>query len=385
MNRAGPSPRRRMCIVATIPTPLNVFMGPHILELSKRFDITLMADGVATEVADLLSEHVRFRPLAISRRIAPLADLAALFELWWLFRRERFDVVHSMMPKSGLLAMLAGALAGLRVRVHWFTGQVWATKRGIERRLLKSMDQLLVACATHLLVDSESQREFLTAQGVVRPDQAIVLCHGSVCGVDAKRFCPNPAARAQIRARMGIPDSSVVALYLGRLNREKGVLELADAFLNASAACPELHLLLVGPDEAGLRAVVAQKLTRVASRGHFVDFTKQPEDFMAAADFFVLPSHREGFGSSVIEAAACGVPAIGTRIYGLTDAIVEGATGLLVPSGDGPALVEAIIRLTKEGTLRLRLGKGALERVKDEFRQEHLVSALGEFYDGLCA
>ncbi len=383
MNPARPI-RRRMCVVTTIPTPMNVFMGPHILELSKRFDITLIADGVKTDVAELLSEHVAFRSMVIRRRIAPLADLAALLNLWRLFRKEQFDVVHSMMPKSGLLAKLAGALAGVRVRVHWFTGQVWATKRGVERCLLKSMDRLLAACATHLLVDSQSQQEFLTAQGVVRSDRTIVFGHGSVCGVDTKRFCPNPMARARIRAQMGIPDSSVVALYLGRLNREKGVLELADAFSIASTACPDLHLLLVGPDEVGLRAVVARKLVGIENRTHVVDFTKQPEIFMAAADFFVLPSHREGFGSSVIEAAACGIPAIGTRIYGLTDAIVEGTTGLLIPPGDSHALVEAVTRLTRDTALRVALGREALKRVDEQFRQETLVAALVKFYDTLC-
>jgi glycosyltransferase involved in cell wall biosynthesis len=375
----------RMCIVTTVPMPMNVFMGPHILQLAKRFDITLVANGVESDVAALLSEHVRFLPIAIRRQVAPYADLKALQALWRLFRRERFDVVHSMMPKSGMLAMLAGALAGVPVRVHWFTGQVWATKRGIARRFLKAVDQLMVACATHLLVDSRSQREFLIAEGVVRSEQAIVFRRGSVCGVDTNRFCPNPAARAEIRACLGIPDSSVVALYLGRLNREKGVLELAEAFQFAAAACPELHLLLVGPDEAGMRGDLAQKLADVAGRSHLADFTKQPQKFMAAADFFIIPSRREGFGSSVIEAAACGIPSIGTRVYGLSDAIVDGVTGLLVPPGDCAALVEAMVRLTKEDTLRLALGRQALERARSEFRQEHLVSALSEFYDAVCA
>ena len=104
---------------------------------------------------------------------------------------------------------------------------------------------------------------------------------------------------------------------------------------------------------------------------------------MAASDFFVLPSHREGFGSSVLEAAACGIPAIGTRIYGLTDAIVDEETGILVPLGDPAALVAAMIKLTRDRSLRCALGEKARKRVERDFRQEHLTAALMDFYETL--
>src|ERR1700683_1389711 len=129
--------RPLMCIVTTIPMPMKVFMGPHRRELAKRFQITLVANGAAVDMTDLLSEQVRFEPMALQRGIALWSDLRSLLALWRLFRSKRFTVVHSMMPKSGLLAMTAGALAGVPTRVHWFTGQVWANRSGMSRQVLK--------------------------------------------------------------------------------------------------------------------------------------------------------------------------------------------------------------------------------------------------------
>jgi glycosyltransferase involved in cell wall biosynthesis len=190
--------------------------------------------------------------------------------------------------------------------------------------------------------------------------------------------------RVEIRGRLQIPDAAVLALYLGRLNRDKGVLELASAFVLAAQRSADLHLLLVGPDEAGVQARIADTCSTVADRVHFLGYTSDPEAYMAAADFFVLPSHREGFGSSVIEAAACGIPAIGSRIYGLTDAIVEEKTGLLVPVGDIGAIANAMLRLAMDREYRLVLGKQGLARAREDFGQQALTNALLAYY-AACA
>jgi glycosyltransferase involved in cell wall biosynthesis len=375
----------RVCLVATVPMPLVVFMGPHIRALGRHYDITIVTNGGAgfsntDSLSPLLGERVSYQNLQLAREVSVFADLLALIRLWRLFRREKFQVVHSITPKAGLLTMIAGLLAGVPVRIHWFTGQVWATRKGPGRWLLKTLDRLLAACSTHLLADSPSQSKFLSREGIVRLSQVTVLGKGSVCGVDTARFQPDPVRRSKVRVDLGIADTAVVALYLGRLKSDKGISELASAFLLAAQQHADLHLLLVGPDEEGMQALVMQTLSTVSDRVYFVGFTKEPEAFMAAADFFVLPSHREGFGSSVIEAAACGIPAIGSRIYGLTDAIVDGETGLLVPVGDVVGIADAMIKFAMNRDFRLTLGEQALVRVKQDFKQVVLTDALLDFY-----
>ncbi len=382
---------RDVCLLATVPYSLAVFMTPHIKALSRTNRVTLVANGRAdgkglgTSLSfQQLGDAVSFHHVNISRGISMASDISTLVRLWKFFRDRRFHVVQSITPKAGLLSMLAARAARVPIRVHWFTGQVWATRRGFGRWVLKSMDRLTVLSSTHVLADSHSQRDFLEREGVVEPGKMLVLGQGSVCGVDTARFRPNAAARSRVRGAAGIPDAAVLALFLGRLNRDKGLPELSAAFVTAARASPNLHLIVVGPNEAQMRESFVESLGDLAGRAHFVDYTNEPEAYMAASDLFVLPSRREGFGSSVIEAAACEVPAIGTRIYGLSDAIADGESGILVPVGDVGALAAAMIGLATDDALRREMGRAARLRVEREFKEEHLTSALMRFYQDLA-
>jgi len=370
---------RKICIVVASEITVRAFLAGHLRALAGRFEVTVVVNTTNPAFLDDLGFRLRVIPLPIERSISLRADLAALFDLIRLFREERFDVVHSVTPKAGLLAMLAGFFARLPVRVHIFTGQVWATRSGLSRLLLKSMDRLLAACATHLLADSASQRDFLVAEGVVREAKVGVLAKGSISGVDTGRFYPDAAARKSIRTKLGIGEDEIIFLFLGRLNPDKGVLDLAPAFIRLSG---DSHLLFVGPDEAGMQAQI-ESITENHPRVHFVAYTDKPAAYMAAADVFCLPSYREGFGSVILEAAACGIPAIGSRIYGVSDAIEEGKSGLLFPPGNIDALADCMRLLLQNSGLRGQMGDYALQRAEQDFSSARVTQAWLEYYDTL--
>ncbi len=360
---------------------VKAFLKEQIKALSKQYEVTLV---VNTELADFAGQNglpVKVAPLAIERAINPVADMRALFCLIQIFRRHRFTIIHSVTPKAGLLAMLAGWITDAPFRIHTFTGQVWVTQHGFLRLLLKNMDRLLAALATHLLADSSSQRQFLIDQGITHGAKLSVLADGSISGVDLDRFRPNNAVGTEIRAELGISDDDVLLLFLGRLNQDKGVLDLAVAF--ADVASHKVHLLLVGPDEGGLKNEIKQIVGVYADRLHFVDYSDKPESWLAAADIFCLPSYREGFGSVIIEAAACAVPAIGSDIYGISDAIKNGETGLLVPAGDSGKLAAAINQMVSQPECRHDMGEAALMRVRNDFSVKRLVDAWLDYYDRL--
>ncbi len=376
-------PAHRLAIVATVPFALRVFMRPHLEAVASCYSVTAFCAGDAGQIMDGLPPAVGFCSIPIRRKISLFSDAHALWRLVALFFRGNYDLVHSITPKAGLLAMCAAYLCRVSFRVHVFTGQVWVTKVGLSRCLLKTIDRLIAAMATHVLADSHSQRQFLVDEGVVPAEKIRVLADGSICGVDQQRFRPNERVRFALRRELGLPQDSVVALFLGRLTRDKGVLDLAKAFVNIADDHQDLYLIIVGPDEEGLRPVLQEIMSLLLERVRFVDMTSSPEDYMAGSDIFCLPSYREGFGSVIIEAAASGVPAVASNIYGLSDAVENGQTGILHRPGDIAEIGNAISLLSTNVQMRVEMGARARKRAVEKFSSERLVSAQMDFYGEL--
>lgn len=373
--------KKRICLIIASPLTINFFHLEQITALAKRYELSVVTDSDDPGFLDYLRVPVRVIPVAIKRDVSLGFDLLALLRLMQIFFRERFDLVHTLSPKSGLLGMIAAKVAGIPVRIHTFQGEVWLTKKGLWRAILKFMDKLIARWSTHLLVVSHSERDFLVSQGILQKEKSRILANGSICGVDTARFKPDSQMRSEIRATLGIPASGIVILYLGRLKVDKGLLDLAEAFVRIRGRYQNAHLLVVGPDEEGVRERMRDRCGRDEPRLHFVDYTDVPERNLAAADLLCLPSYREGFGLVLIEAAATGIPSIGSRIYGITDAIVEGKTGLLFSPGNIDELTGALATLLGDPILRATLGEAGRGRALNDFSEELVLSALVNYYD----
>jgi glycosyltransferase involved in cell wall biosynthesis len=362
-----------LCITLTSPFVLNAFLLGHISQLIQVMRVTVCVNTKESDISISLPGNAELVSVEIRRAIAPVRDFRACWKLWRIYVKRRFGAVFTVTPKGGLLGMVAALAAGVPVRVHCFTGQVWANKRGIGRALLKSFDRIISFCATHLLADSPSQRDFLVAEGIVGADRIQVLGHGSISGVNVKRFRPNHEIRRQIRSDLGIGPGSTTLLYAGRMRREKGVLDLIAAYSSLLADYPSIRLILVGPDEENL--LPACDLPGL----HAVGYSKHVENYMAAADIFCLPSYREGFGSVLIEAAATGLPSVASRIYGITDAVVDGVTGLLHSPGDVSGIKQCLVRLLENPSLARAMGESGRLRATDEFASAKVEGHLRQF------
>ncbi len=370
---------KKICFTATIPAVVYSFLKEHIRACAEKWSAKI---STHPQGAELLSDlDAQFIPIPFERKISPWRDLCALLQLLRLFRRERFDLVHSIMPKTGLLTMMAAWAAGVPNRLHTFTGQVWATRQGWKRSALKLFDRLIVLFATQILVDSPSQRDFLVAEGIIGKDKAQVLGHGSICGVDVRRFHPDLAARQAVRKQLGIDEAQTVILFLGRLNRDKGMLDLAAAFAEIAAHRSDVVLALVGAEEDVTFESVREICRACSHQLRRVSFTPEPERFLAMADIFCLPSYREGFGQVIIEAAAAGIPTVATRIYGIVDAVAEGETGLLYPAGDVPALTHNLLICIENKDFRQKMGEAARARALALFSSQKITGELLNLYD----
>jgi glycosyltransferase involved in cell wall biosynthesis len=374
----------KICRVSTVPFFLyNHLRGQIIATVEAGHEVVLVGSS-GPEVEWLKAmPGVKFHEIDIPRKISPFRDMRALWQLYLFFKRERFDIVHSTTPKAGMLCAIAAFLARTPIRLHTFTGQAWAEFKGAMRAIAKGGDRITVLFDTQCYADSQSQKQFIVAEKVATMEEIRVLGAGSLAGVDLSRFAPEKWAdsREAIRSNLGIPENHRVITFIGRITRDKGIEELLSAFKRLRYCT----LLLVGPKESkdGCLSDSAESISNENIR--MIGYSTEPERYLSITDIFCLPSYREGFGNVVIEAAAMGIPSVGSDIIGLRDAIVAGQTGILVPPKDSEALADALQTLLENEEMRARMGEAARQRAVSEFSSDRVNAAILKEYERFSA
>lgn len=363
---------------------VRVFLTHQINALSEIYDVSIITNlNGRRNFFENISDKVRIVDIPIKREINIFSDFYVLFLLIYILYKNKFSLIHSVSPKAGLLAAISAWIIRVPNRLHTFTGQVWVHKTGISRIILKSLDQLIIILSTLILVDSASQKKFLIKENLLKEESGLVLGKGSLSGVDINRFKPSKFQKNNLRDDLNLPNDGIVFLFLGRIKEDKGIFELVKAFSNVAKANDKAYLLVVGPDEEKLQESLLNLLGNLSKYVRFIGFTTVPEHYMMASDIFVIPSHREGFGSVVIEAASCAIPTIGTNIYGLSDAIQNDITGILVSLKSESELEAAMKKLVADEKLRLQMGLRAQKYVSYNFSQEKITSLILKLYKQL--
>lgn len=379
-NRIMITLRKKIVFTATTPFAVNAFLIPHLRALSDGFEVILCVNKNEYEFSQDFPKEVAIKQIDFKRRISFLWDIKALFQLIFFFIKVSPVSVHSITPKAGLLTMIAGFIASIPYRNHTFTGQIWVNQKGLRRNIYKFFDKVIVFLSTNVFSDSRSQNDFLVKEGIVSDYKIKTLGPGSITGVNLQKFCESECQKQKLRNTLGVSDIAIVFLFVGRVTKDKGILDLLEAYASVSSSCNFVELWVVGPDEEKL-LVKNQKLSNnYKGTIRWMGKTMHPEKFMQAADILVLPSFREGFGSVIIEAAACGIPTIAYHIDGVVDAVVNNKTGLLVPLSNVSLLTSAMISLAKNDIYRKDLAKNAKKRVSKEFSENIVVRAWLSFY-----
>lgn len=372
--------RKSICFIVPSLGTARVFLLNHIKELNKHFDIYLVTD-VQQELLiyfkDVPLKEIKHIP--IPRNIALIKDIKAFFKLRTYFKMMHFDAIHTVTPKAGLTGNLAAKITKIPKRIHIFTGQVWHTKKGFYKKILMDMDRFTVWNATHILVDGQSQRQYLIENKIIKPSHSFVLGKGSISGVNPAKFYPDARIRKENRKKLSIEENEVVFMFLGRMNRDKGINELAEAFNKIREEHENARLLLAGGDEENMTPIIKNKI-KDENAIIFHDVTPTPELLLQACDVFCMPSYREGFGLSVIEASLMQKPIICSDTYGLKETIVEGRTGLRHKVADVDTLYDAMKKLMISKELRELLGTNGRDYILENFSAQLITEKWVEFY-----
>lgn len=342
------------------------FLAGHMRHLLQQGHQVL---AISNPDAELASHGVETRGIPMERKIAPFADLRSLTQLVRLFRNETPDIVHAHSPKGALLGCIAARLARVPLVIFHVHGLPYLEGAGLRASILKFCTWLTCQCAHEIWCVSASIREVLIADGFALSSKVLVPGAGSICGVDAdNRFVPQ--ARPEGRP--------FTVLFAGRLANDKGVEEVTTAWEQLRLSLPDAQLKIAGEmDERD-----GCSLERLQAAGH-VEFLGWQEDMAAVyaqADLLWLPSHREGFGMVLLEAAAMRLPTIAADIPGCRDAVVDGKTGTLIPVRAPEALAAATLRYAQSPQLRAEHGTNGRNRVLNEFQPSKLHEAFVTHY-----
>jgi glycosyltransferase involved in cell wall biosynthesis len=362
-------------------------LGNTLKRIGADFEVCVVGQGVS--IYQDTYPNVKWVDIELNRKISPLADLVSLYKLCRFFIRYQPDIVHSIMPKAGLLTALAGFICRVPIRLHTFTGQVWATKQSKTWRFLYAIDKLIIQLNTVCLTDSPSQSQFLyDNQLAVHGKPLPVLGNGSLSGVDLARFNVSKMEQSaqELADSLGITKQHFVFAFIARKSRDKGALDVISAFAKVTSLYPHSRLLFIGPDESeGQLEQMQTNAPELFNNVLSLDKVDNHELFLAITDVLCLPSYREGFGTIVIDAAALGVPTIGSNIVGLVDAVDNNVTGILFPAGDIDQLTAAMLSFL-ENPLQLKtMGSAAQQRVEQYFSADKLYAELKCFYSELLA
>ncbi len=370
----------RVLHVTTVAKTLNFLRGQVEFMAYQGFQLYSAAgEGVG------LPAHwpLPFSPVEMPRRITPFRDLIAIYRLARIMRRVHPTIVQGHTPKAGLLTMIAAALTRAPVRIFQVHGLPHVAARGARRILLVLATRVACLLADRVFCVSHSMRRILAEENLCPPDKVFVLGNGSSGGIDTRAFDP-AAHRADgltFRQTLGIPGTAVVAGFAGRIVRDKGIGELALAWRDLRSRFSDLHLVIAGETEAqDPIPTAAREVLENDPRVHLIGLCHEMARYYSACDFIVLPTYREGFPNVALEAAAMGIPCVGTRVPGCTDAVVDGVTGVLVPPYDPVGLATGIAGYVADPGLSRRHGAAARERVLREFQPDTIYLDLFRHY-----
>ena len=373
----------KLIYTAAVPSSLSSFRSNIMKELSGEFEVlALSSDG--PELHELEKEiGIRTIAVEIKRRPSLLKDIISLFRLIVVFRKERPTIVHSMSAKCGMLSMLAAKLAGVPHRVHSFTGLAFPTATGLSRIILKTTEKITCMSANHLLPEGKGVMGALKEN--ITKKEMTVLGYGNIRGINLKKYDKTPEVMESAAAIKEPGTFSFV--FVGRIVRDKGIIELVSAFTKIYEKFPNARLLLIGGYDSGIDPIDNKTLATINSHPGIISFGRQNNviPYYAAADCLVFPSYREGFPNVVIEAGAMGLPSVVTDIFGSNEIIEEGINGLIVPPKNEEALLQAMRKMIIDEELRKKMASNARKMVASRYEESFVQNCLINYYHQILA
>ncbi len=336
---------KKIIRVTTVASSLKVLLKGQLSYMNQFYEVIGISSNKKVLDEVTLQEGIKTIEINMTRKITPLKDLKAVWQLYRLFKKEKPDIVHTHTPKAGTLGLLAAFFAGVPHRLHTIAGLPLMEAKGKKRVLLNLVEKITYACATKIYPNSKGLDNFVRKEGFTKAEKLHVIGDGSSNGINIEHFNPTLFTKEQneaLRSSLNIPTSERVLVYLGRIVNDKGIHELIDAFVNISKEFENVTLLIGGDYERDLDPISpkTEKILNTHPKIKLLGWLKDVRPYLAISEAMIFPSYREGFPNVVMQAGAMGIPVIATDINGCNEIIVDGVNGYIVPPKDSYQLEE---------------------------------------------
>ena len=380
---------KKLIRITTVPMALRYLLPGQMQFMKQNGFEVLMISADGPELKDVIkNEECRHIIVPMTRKITPLQDLKCLIQLIKIFKKEKPDIVHSHTPKAGLLGMLAAKICGVKIRVHTVAGMPLMVEKGFKLQLLKFIEKLTYSAANYVWPNSKSLYNYIVENKFTSPAKLTIIGKGSTNGINTQRFCKeaiNENSLQEIKSSINYSTQHTYLLCIGRLVADKGIVELVNVFLSLQKKYTALKLILVGDYEQELDPLPEKLMQQIKTNANIIHikWTQQVEYFMHIANYFVFPSHREGFPNVLLQAGAMELPIICSRIAGNIDIVQHKQTGLLFECGNQQQMEEQIVfAFTNFNGMEMMAEKLA-EVIGRDFRRENIWQSLLQQYQFL--
>lgn len=378
---------KKICFITTVSLTIKSFLidfSTYLVE-NHNYDVTFICDEDES-LYDYCDDNIHYIPVNMKRGL-DFNFYKIIKQLTRIFKDNQFDIIQYSTPNASLYASIAARIAGCENRLYCQWGiRYMGFDPGFKHFLFKMLERITCESSTSIECESRSLLEFSLKEKLYDEKKGYVVWNGSACGVNLSKFdlSTYDKDRAMIRSKLGIPDSSVVFSFAGRLTRDKGINELLNAFKTVHDTNNEACLLLIGKLDSN--ALIDTELLCWAKESPsvcFVDWTQEIEKYYCATDVFVSLSYREGFGLVVIEAAAMKKPSIVSDCPGQVDTIIPKVDGILVPTKSVCEVVNAMSYYLNNKDMINVMGENARRHVEEKYDQMILFEKMANIRDSL--
>ena len=330
---------------------------------------------------NFINEHKSYAKcidVKMNRGFSPINMLKSMLIMYRIFKKEKFDCIQYATPNASFIGSIAAKLAGIKYRVYAFWGMRYEGARGINRKILIQFEKITCLLSTHVRIVSPKNMEIVIKDRVCPRHKIGVIGLGGTIGVNTRIFdiSKKEKFRNEIRTKLGLNDNDFLFTFIGRINADKGVNELIEAFKTIQENYKNTKLLLLGMEDSVNPIKYENKLWAQNAANVFMLGAVHKDSvckYLSASDILVHPTYREGFGKIIQEAMSMKVPVITTNIPGPSEVIEENISGLLIPKADTEALANAMIYLYENRTLANQFAEAGYKRFLDNFTMEKMV------------